>query len=130
MVKAIEENMILFVNAYQVRLGVAGCTWKFHIFQHFLELIQRHGSALFWDGYFRESIVGYLKMFLTGTRNQDEQVVANFLRVHHARKYFETCKSSPRMKEFYEKETKRAGFNVMLENVGFEYLDRVPVTDE
>jgi hypothetical protein len=115
----IKRSMKQFVDAYHARIGIAGCTWKFHIFHHFIELIERHGSALFFYGFFRECVIGELKKFLSATWNEDEQIVANFLLTHHATRYFESCRLSPRMKTFCESQApkmtgKSVGSNVAL----------------
>jgi hypothetical protein len=117
----LERNMALFVDVYHERIGIGGCTWKFHVFQHFIELLKRHGSALFWDGFFRECVVGELKNYLTGTRGEDEQVVCNFLLTHHARRYFDSCEASPRMKEFYDRETRNFSGKSLSGNSAFRY---------
>jgi hypothetical protein len=93
-------HLIRFTDFYTLRLGMGWCTWKFHIFQHFIELLLKHGSALFWDGFFREDIVGILKLGLTTKRNHDEQAVTNFLLSHHTRPYRAKCEQSDRMKAF------------------------------
>lgn len=123
-IRDMKRSMQLFVDAYHARIGYSGCTWKFHIFQHFIELIEVHGSALFWDGYFRESVVGELKKFFTGTRNEDEQVVANFLLTHHGRRYFDKCQSSPRMKKFCEGLAPPFSGKSITANVGFTYKEK------
>jgi hypothetical protein len=125
-----ERNMALFVDVYHARIGSEGCTWKFHIFQHFIELIKRHGSALFWDGFFRECVVGELKKFLTGTRNEDQQIVSNFLLSRHARRYFDACKSSDRMKAFFDGERSKFRCVSLSEIVAFTYERAVEVTDQ
>ncbi len=94
------SHLVQFVDFYTKRLGMGWCTWKFHIFQHFIQLLLKHGSALFWDGFFREDIVGILKLGLTTKRNHDEQAVTNFLLSHHTHPYREKCEKSDRMKAF------------------------------
>lgn len=122
-IEKMKENMIKFVDAYHDRMGLEACTWKFHVFQHFIELIQVHGSALFWDGYFRECVLGQLKEYATGTLNEDEQIVTNFLVAHHARKYLDACQKSPRMKEFYESEMTEFTGRSLTENVRVDSED-------
>ncbi len=125
-----ERNMVLFVDVYHDRIGTDGCTWKFHIFQHFIELIKCHGSALFWDGFFRECILGELKKFLTGTRNEDEQIVANFLLSRHAKDYFDSSRLSRRMKEFIDRERSKFTGASVLGIVCYSYEIRIEITDD
>jgi hypothetical protein len=124
-----ESNMAKFVDLYHARIGTAGCTWKFHIFQHFIDLIKIHGSALYWDGFFRECILGELKKFLTGTRGEDEQIVANFLLNRHAKKYFEACEANQRMKDFYESERVNFAGKSMTEIVNVSYESSADMSD-
>jgi hypothetical protein len=124
------ENMAKFVDAYQDRMGIQACTWKFHVFQHFIELILVHGSALFWDGYFRECVVGQLKEYATGTWNEDEQIVTNFLVAHHARKYLDACNKSPRMRDFYESEMTEFTGKSLTENVAIDSEDGTTVRED
>lgn len=123
-------KMQQFVDAYHARIGISGCTWKFHIFQHFIELIERHGSAIFFDGFFRECIVGELKKFLSATWNEDEQMVANFLLTHHATRYFESCALSPRMKKFCESQAPKMSGKSLGSNVAFTYKWNPAVDDD
>jgi hypothetical protein len=125
-----EQNMGLFVDLYHARIGSQGCTWKFHIFQHFIQLIKRHGSALFWDGFFRECVVGELKKFLTGTRNEDQQIVSNFLLSRHARRYFDACLSNDRMKAFFDGERPKFRGISLTEIVKFDCEKATEVTDQ
>jgi hypothetical protein len=125
-----ERNMVLFVDAYHDRIGTDGCTWKFHNFQHFIELIKRHGSALFWDGFFHECILGEFKKFLTGTRNEDEQIVANFLLSRHAKDYFDSSKVNRRMKDFFDRERANFSGRSILRIVTYSYERRIEITDD
>jgi hypothetical protein len=129
-VEKMKENMAKFVGAYEDRMGIDACTWKFHVFQHFIELIQIQGSALFWDGYFRECVVGELKEYVTGTVNEDEQIVTNFLVTRHARAYFDSCKASPRMKSFYEREMTEFTGRSLTEYVGVDMEDDLTISED
>ncbi len=121
LIEEMKKNMIRFVDEYHARIGLPGCTWKFHIFQHFIELILIHGSALFWDGFFREKIVGELKEYFTGTRNEDEQIVINYLLSHHAKRYYDACAASPRMKRFFDSQLSEYSGKSLTQNVHFKW---------
>jgi hypothetical protein len=115
-------HLIQFVDFYTKRLGMGWCTWKFHIFQHFVKLLIEHGSALFWDGFFREDIVGILKLGLTTKRNHDEQAVTNFLLSHHTHPYREKCEESERMKAF--RSSCKRGRATSLSPVAVKIIDK------
>jgi hypothetical protein len=52
---------------------------KFHVFQHFGELVSLHGPAFLWDAFGFERMLGILKRDVTTTRHYLTQIGRNFL---------------------------------------------------
>jgi hypothetical protein len=74
--------------------------------------------------------LGELKKFLTGTRNEDEQIVANFLLSRHAKDYFDSSKVNRRMKDFFDGERAKFSGRSIQGIVTYSYERRIEITDD
>jgi hypothetical protein len=97
--KAGECAVQAFAKAFKKKFDEANCTWKFHVFQHFPELVRRHGPAFLWDAFIYERLLGFMGKDVTTTRQQVLQATRNFMLRHHSSyfqnsdKYVEECRS-------------------------------------
>lgn len=75
-----EEAVQDFATSYKARMGVSACTWKFHVFQHFIRYLRAlRASAKSTDSFNMERTLGSLVRSVTTRRNQGPQLIANFL---------------------------------------------------
>lgn len=85
-VEKARKNIRRFCRAIQSIPGFGKnmCTHKFHVLQHLPDLVEQHGAAFMWDAFNYESLLGTLLKSVTSTVNQGDQLVTNFLLLHHA----------------------------------------------
>ena len=78
------EKVEAFSTAFVLYFGPEWCTYKFHIFQHMPDLVDRHGPAFLWDDFNLERINNLAKDTISGTRAQMEQVARHFILGRHS----------------------------------------------
>lgn len=78
-----EQNTKRFSNQWCKVCGKKRCIPKFHRFQHFVELVRRHGPAFLWDTFNMERGLGLKGKTVTACVNQVEQVSLNVLTKLH-----------------------------------------------
>ena len=69
----------LYCDTYDVKYRIP----KFHLFQHFIELVRLHGAACFWDSFNLERFLSFLNKCLTTSLNHMDQASMNFLTKRH-----------------------------------------------
>jgi hypothetical protein len=74
-----EGELRLFAESYKRILGPTNCTWKFHVFQHLIELARKHGPAFLWDAFMNERLLGYIVRDITTARLHVVQASRNFM---------------------------------------------------
>jgi len=78
------DKVQAFSEAFVSYFGPDWCTYKFHIFQHMPDLVDRHGPAFLWDDFNLERINNLAKDTISGTRAQMEQVARHFILGRHS----------------------------------------------
>jgi hypothetical protein len=82
--KKCREKVQEFSQAFKTFFGPQWCTYKFHVFQHTPDLVDRHGQAFLWDDFNLERENHLAKEMVTGTRGQMGQLTRHFLLRHHS----------------------------------------------
>lgn len=99
---AAEQEVKLFAEKFKKKFGPQHCTWKFHVFQHFPQLVRLHGPAFLWDDFMYERLLGYLGEDVTSTNVQVLQATRNFMLRHHAEYFMDSAKYVDSCREFIE----------------------------
>ena len=81
---AARVEMATFAERYKRTFLASGCSWKFHIFQHFIHLAERHGPAFLWDAFNFERSLGMMKRDVTATRGVPDHAARNFIVRHQS----------------------------------------------
>jgi hypothetical protein len=75
----LKKYMRKFTEKYVEVMGPWQCVPKFHLFQHFVELVELHGPAFLWDAFPFERLQGILKRDVTTTKHYLTQIGRNFV---------------------------------------------------
>lgn len=78
-----QKYIVKFSRWYCKVYDEFGMIPKFHLFQHFGEMLRLHGAACFWDSFNLERFLHVLGKSLTTTVNHMDQASMNFLTRHH-----------------------------------------------
>ena len=83
--------------------GASEAVHKFHMFQHFPDFAECHGSAFLWDSFNLEKILGYVGKGVTARVEQGAQVVTNFLLRFHCEDLNGNVSHSSEFNEYVER---------------------------
>lgn len=97
------QSMERFVKLYREELGDWHCVVKFHVFQHLLEVYDRHGPAFLWDSYGFERLLGRIKRDVTTTRHYLLQAGRNFALRYVSESFFRIRTYSLRVRQYIRK---------------------------
>jgi hypothetical protein len=101
------EKVEKFSQAFVAYFGPEWCTYKFHVFQHTPDLVDRHGPAFLWDDFNLERINHLTKDMVTGTRGQMGQVTKHFLLRNHS----DVLQDPSQYKASVQEQLKKTGFH-------------------
>lgn len=129
--ETLKSEMIAFCKLYIQIYGEKCCTWKFHNFQHMLEIYRRHGPAFLWDAFNLEGMVGFMKKVITARRNQLNQGATIFLLQYHSQAFKSAHLSNVRVQEYLRKMGLSSSFFAGMKAVALTYgkLKDVSVND-
>ena len=105
-----------FSKAFVDYFGPEWCTYKFHVFQHTPDLLDRHGPAYLWDDFNLERANHLAKDMVTGTRGQMAQVTKHFILRNHS----DVLQDPSQYKISLQQQLKKMGFH---QEVFFSYDD-------
>ena len=83
--------------------GSSEAVHKFHMFQHFPDFAERHGSAFLWNSFNLEKILGHIGKGVTARVEQGAQVVTNFLLRFHCEDLNRSVSHSSEFDEYVKK---------------------------
>jgi len=112
------EKVEKFSEAFLAYFGPDWCTYKFHVFQHLPDLVDRHGPAFLWDDFNLERINHLAKDTVTATRGQMEQCTRHFILGRHSDVLQDPSCYQPTVQE----QLKKLGFH---QEAFFSYTDFV-----
>lgn len=98
--RELKEEMRKFTRDYIRVLGPWDCVIKFHLFQHFIKLIELHGPAFLWDAFMFERLLGIIKRDVTTTRHYVAQAGRNFVLRYFSEPFLKNAHFSEGVKNF------------------------------
>lgn len=78
-IQQVDDEIKKFCKTFKELFTEEFFTYKVHVLQHFPDILRRHGSATYTDGFNLERFVGQMKRLLSTTRLQMRQLCRNFL---------------------------------------------------